>query len=100
MLWNQVSRRYSSSLKQIITLVAVSCLLSGAAMGQVLYGSLTGNVTDPSGASVVGAKVTALNIGTGVSTDTTVNASGVYRFQALQAGTYKVTISAANFATQ
>jgi Carboxypeptidase regulatory-like domain len=94
------SRLYSASLQQSITLAAISCLLSGAAIGQVLYGSLTGNVSDPSGASVVGAKVTAVNVATGLNAETTVNESGVYRFQALHAGTYKVSISAPNFATQ
>ena len=36
----------------------VCFLLTGAAFAQVLYGSLTGNVTDPSGAAVADAKVT------------------------------------------
>src|ERR1051325_2009813 len=48
----------------------IPCLASLAlphpASAQVLYGSLTGNITDPTGAVVVGAKVEALNLGTNI----------------------------------
>ena len=64
---------------------------------QVLYGSLTGNVTDPTGATVAGAKVEALNIGTGVSTSIVTDERGAYIFSSLQAGLYNVTITSANF---
>jgi len=64
---------------------------------QVLYGTLTGNVTDPTGAIVAGAKVEALNIGTGVSTSVVTDERGSYIFSSLQAGLYKVTITSANF---
>ena len=65
----------------------------------MLYGSLTGNVTDPSGAVVSGAKVEALNTLTGVTQAATTDANGVYRFQNLHPGTYKVTISTSGFTT-
>lgn len=64
---------------------------------QVLYGSLTGNVTDPTGAVVSGAKVEALNIGTGVSNSAVTDERGSYLFSNLQAGLYKVTVTSANF---
>src|SRR5262245_40769100 len=64
---------------------------------QVLYGSLTGNVTDPSGAAVAGAKIEALNAGTGVSTSVVTDERGAYLFNNLLAGLYKVTITAQAF---
>src|SRR5216117_2259321 len=72
-------------------------LFPGAATAQVLYGSLTGNVTDPSGAAVPGAHVEALNVNTGVTRVAASDASGIYLFNELQPGTYKVTMSAMNF---
>jgi carboxypeptidase family protein/TonB-dependent receptor-like protein len=66
---------------------------------QVLYGSLTGNVTDSSGAAVAGAKVEALNIGTGVSASVVIDERGGYTFSSLQAGLYRVTVTAAGFKT-
>src|SRR5262249_50165578 len=59
--------------------------------------SLTGNVTDPTGGIIAGAKVEALNIGTGVSTSVVTDERGVYVLSSLQAGVYKVTVTSANF---
>ncbi|PYX95143.1 MAG: hypothetical protein DMG63_19535, partial [Acidobacteria bacterium] len=69
------------------------------AWGQVLYGTLTGNVTDPSGAVVPNAKVEAVNTQTGLARTTTTDANGVYRFSDLQQGNYKVSITSTGFAT-
>jgi hypothetical protein len=64
---------------------------------QILYGSLTGNVTDPSQAAVPNATVQALNVGTSVEKETTTNSEGVYLFRDLQPGAYRVTISSPSF---
>src|SRR5690348_8094123 len=68
-------------------------------IAQVLYGSLTGNISDPSSAAVPGAKVVAENTGTGATFETTTDERGIYRFNNLQGGTYKITVSAQAFAT-
>jgi hypothetical protein len=70
-----------------------------AAPAQVLYGSLTGNVTDKSGGAVPNAKVEATNISTNIAKQTITDDRGVFLFQDVQAGTYKVTISAPSFAS-
>lgn len=75
------------------------CLTMGTATAQLLYGTLTGNVTDPSGAVVPNAKVEALDLSTGVTRTATTDSNGVYRIPDLQEGTYKVTISASGFTT-
>jgi hypothetical protein len=66
---------------------------------QTITGSVNGTVTDPSGAVIPNAKVTATNVATGVSTPTTTNNDGVYVIRFLQIGTYKVAIDAPGFAT-
>lgn len=66
---------------------------------QVLYGSLTGSVTDSSGAAVPGVKVEALNTRTGISRVATTESTGGYSFNDLQAGSYRVTFSASSFRT-
>ncbi len=90
---------YSSRQQQIVIMLVALSLLAFANLccAQVLYGSLTGNVTDPTGAAVSGAKVAALNIQTGVTTEAATNASGVYLFTDLQPGTYRVNVSSPNF---
>jgi hypothetical protein len=69
----------------------------GTAQAQVLYGSLTGNVTDPSGAAVPGASVDALNVGTRVARQSLTDERGVYLLSDLLPGTYKVTVTAQGF---
>jgi Carboxypeptidase regulatory-like domain len=71
--------------------------ISGVARAQVLYGSLTGNVTDPAGAAVPGAKVEAANQATGISRQTVTDVRGVYVLNNLQAGTYTLTTQASGF---
>jgi Carboxypeptidase regulatory-like domain/TonB dependent receptor-like, beta-barrel len=91
--------RSASFLKLYLLLVLLTLVCVGLLQAQVLYGTLTGNVTDASGAAIVGAKVEALNTATGVLRTATTDAAGAYRFDAVQPGPYKVTISASKFAT-
>jgi len=71
-------------------------LLLPAAWSQ--YGSsIQGVVTDQTGATVNGAKVTAVNESTNVARDTVSDAAGFYRISALQPGTYSVIVDASTF---
>ena len=81
----------------VLLIVLYASTIPGQA--QVLYGSLTGTVTDASGAAIVGAKVEAVNVATGAVGSVTTDSSGGYRFGNLQEGTYKVTVSAPSFGT-
>jgi hypothetical protein len=92
-----MSRKPLSIMLCQIALLAI-LLACGIGHAQVLYGSLTGTVTDPSGAAVPGANVEALNTGTGDVRKTTTNNEGIYLFSDLQPGTYRVTISSTAFA--
>jgi len=70
------------------------------ASAQTVTGSITGQVSDPSGALISGATVTAQNTATAVKTAAKTNESGVYTIRFLPIGTYTVTIEASGFATQ
>jgi hypothetical protein len=80
--------------------VVAMTLMAFPASAQVLYGSLTGNITDASGAAVPGVKVEALNTATGIVKQGATDERGTYLFSDLQPGTYKVTISAPAFGTR
>ena len=75
-------------------------IMSLPALTQTITGSITGTVTDPSGAVVVDAKITATNILTGVDTQTSTNASGIYSLHFLQIGQYKINVKASNFSSE
>ncbi len=59
--------------------------------------SITGTVTDPSGADVPSAQVTVSNAVKGVTRTAATNGSGDYLFGALPIGTYDLTVSAQGF---
>jgi hypothetical protein len=81
--------------------IAITALLALAPClnAQVLYGSLTGNVTDSTGRSAPNARIEALNVATGIARQATTDDRGSYLISDLQQGVYKVTITAASFGT-
>jgi hypothetical protein len=64
--------------------------LAAPAAGQTTFGSITGTVTDQSGAVVPGATVTVTNEGTGIQRKVTTTGSGVYVVPDLGVGSYRV----------
>jgi hypothetical protein len=68
-----------------------------AALAQAGRGSISGLVSDPAGAVVPGASVTALDHATGVSLRTVTSAAGLYSFVSLNPGLYQVTASMKGF---
>jgi outer membrane receptor protein involved in Fe transport len=80
-----------------VLLAVVTCR---PAFTQTITGSITGTVTDSTGAVVSGAKITALNVLTGVTTQTETNSSGIYSLRFLQIGQYKISAAASSFAPQ
>jgi len=72
-------------------------LCASLAAGQTVTGSITGEVTDPSGAVVPGARVVAANLDTGVATATTTSSGGLYQINFLPIGHYQVTVQANGF---
>lgn len=93
------SRRFVMTItaRFLVVLLLLAAALPHPASAQVLYGSLTGNVTDQSGAAIPGAKVEVLNVNTNISKNTTTDDRGGYQFSDLQPGVYKLTITAGAF---
>src|ERR1700757_976566 len=81
-----------------VLLIFGLCLSVGLATAQT-FGSITGEVRDPSGAVMPNASVTATNVATSVSRSTATNDSGVYSFPDLIPATYQVKVSAPGFQT-
>jgi outer membrane receptor protein involved in Fe transport len=81
-------------------ILTLCLLLATAVTAQTSRGTLTGTVADTTGAVIKGATVTITQAGTGVKRQTTTNASGIYRFDAVDLGTYQVSSTASGFATE
>lgn len=74
--------------------LAAACL---PAMAQSTFATLTGLVSDPSGAPVVGAQITVTNVGTGYEYKATSDEQGQYLVPNLLEGIYRLKASAAGF---
>src|SRR5271156_3242013 len=82
----------------VLALILVLSLLEGsAAFSQGTSASLTGQVTDNSGAMVPGATVTATNTETSLAQTATTNGEGIYLISPLPPGHYKLTVEARGF---
>ena len=81
---------------QMVTL-ALACLLSLPAMAQASRGQVRGLVTDQTGSVLPGAKVTLLNVNTGVVTVKPTDNAGIYVFDFVEPGTYTVQTVLANY---
>jgi len=83
-----------------VTLFCLLCLLlfaAPAAWGQTTFGSITGLITDASGAVIPGAKVTLINLGTTEKRIQTTGNDGIYQFVNLLPGNYSVTVDKEGF---
>ena len=69
------------------------------AWGQEVTATITGSVTDPTGAPLVGASVVARDVDRGTTYATKTNGDGVFNLQRLPVGTYEIKVTAAGFRT-
>lgn len=81
----------------VFLFVVVTAFPASRALGQAVYGSIMGTVTDSSGGAVPNAKITVTDIGKEVSFSTTTNDSGNYSQTHLIAGRYRVRVEAQGF---
>ena len=82
---------------RILTLGLLSLLIPVAAFSQAGNGTITGTITDPTGASIAGAAVEVKNADTGVTTPTVSTATGAYTASNLPPGAYSVSVTAPGF---
>ena len=86
--------RWGAAILAIILCLELS---EGSLRAQLGTATISGNVTDSTGAVVLGASVTAVNSATGFRRQTTSNEQGQYNLPGLTPGTYNVTVELAGF---
>lgn len=81
----------------VICLAAGFLLAGGTAWGQETTASITGTISDPSGAAVVGATVTATDVDRGTTFSTKTNSLGYYLITRIPIGNYSLTVESNGF---
>jgi hypothetical protein len=84
------------SYRALWPVVLLQIILCAAAWAQDTA-SITGTVTDPTGAAIANAQVTVSNAQHGIKHDATSNASGDFLFAALPIGSYDITVTSSGF---
>src|SRR5258705_12504863 len=83
----------------IVLTLLVALVPSSLVYAQVAGATLSGNITDPSGAALVGVEVSIKNSATGVVRTVTSDSAGFYTAPNLVPGDYQVTVAARGFST-
>ena len=87
-------------MRTLACLLVLGCLvlLSGGPLrGQGIFATLTGVVSDPSGAVVAGAKITLKDAESGSTRDTVTDGDGYFTFASVPVGTYALAVTASGF---
>src|SRR5215813_10177249 len=83
----------------ILSAAILTCLSTVPLCGQQESASISGQVTDRSGAIVAGARVTIRNQASGASFVSVSDAEGFYRAPQLRPAVYAISVSAEGFST-
>ncbi len=95
MEWHLLTKR--NFVLRFVLGLAVAVLAAAGAWAQTGTTSLQGSVTDQTGATINGAKITLSNLQTGLHRETTSNATGEYEFLSLPPGTYALVVEMSGF---
>ena len=86
-------------IRVCLALVACFVLTATVARAQETTGTIEGAVTDRTAAAVAGARVTVINLDTGLTKTVRAANDGFYRVLLLPVGRYTLTVEAPQFAT-
>ena len=83
--------------RSMFAVLTILLLAAPAAHAQLGVATITGRITDGSGAVVGGATIVVTNTDTNFSYNTVTNAEGIFRVPSLQPGPYRVSVEASGF---
>ena len=88
-------RKYGLAIASFLML-----LLAIPAFAQKITGTLRGEVTDPTGAVISGAKVTVTNEDTGLTRTVNTTSAGIYSVDNLPVGSYRIQVESQGFKSE
>src|SRR5580700_78945 len=80
--------------------VALAALFGAGALSQTQLATVSGTITDPSGAVVPNVSVTIVSQGTGLKRSALTDTAGEYRFAGLPTGNYSLLVAKTGFQSQ
>ena len=83
----------------VLLVLAMVAAWVPAALAQEITAAITGKVSDPSGAAIAGATVTARDVERGTVSKTDTNVEGLFNLPRLPVGSYEVRVEATGFQT-
>ncbi|MEK7408024.1 MAG: carboxypeptidase regulatory-like domain-containing protein [Acidobacteriota bacterium] len=89
----------STRLSRVLVLAASLLVTAQLVLGQEVSAGITGRITDPSGAAIAGANVTARDTQRGTLWPTQTNENGIYAFPRIPIGAYELKVEAKGFKT-
>src|SRR5580692_312666 len=96
----KVAIRDNGMVKCLLAISLMAALSAAAAWGQSINsGTVSGQVTDPSGAFIAGAKVRLTNPVTGFEQTAVTDTSGAFKFNSVPVNNYHLEVSASGFNT-
>ncbi|MBI5282894.1 MAG: carboxypeptidase regulatory-like domain-containing protein, partial [Candidatus Solibacter usitatus] len=84
-------------MKNLRDLMMVAALTAACVYGQGLTGSITGSITDQSGAAIPGAELTLVNVQTSQTRQARTDSNGDFVFTQLLPGDFKLSVVAKGF---
>jgi hypothetical protein len=98
----KTSERFQPMIKLMRFMVLTLCCISigtGMLFAQIDRGAIEGQITDPTGAVVPGAKIQVINVNTNSTIALEANDQGLYTASNLPGGTYRVVVAKEGFKT-
>src|SRR5437899_3970604 len=89
--------RFARLIRVVVVLSLAGCVGAIPARAQTIRGTITGTVTDSTGATVPGIAVTVTNAATGISSSAVTDRQGGYTIPLLPSGTYQATVEQSGF---
>lgn len=97
---NEFMKKIISTLTVVIIILTISIFWADQASAQIAGATLTGTVTDSSGAAIPNAEITITAVATGVTRSAVTSGAGFYSTPNLLPGNYQVSVAAQGFSTQ
>src|SRR5579871_6602246 len=95
--FSEFEARGVNEMRQVLRALCVLALTLPAAMRGQGLGEMVGVVTDPSGAVISGARVTATEVGTGFNRSVVTSAEGFFTIPSLRPSDYNLSMEASGF---